>query len=82
MSTYRPEFEAALRLFTRVSEAMVARGLARPVLVGGAAVELTRPVPMSPAISIRHAVTVGVRGLTAPLWFYQTSRLCRNLLPK
>lgn len=39
-SPYRPEFEAALRLFARVSEAMVARGLSRPVLVGGAAVEL------------------------------------------
>ncbi|MEP6785035.1 MAG: hypothetical protein ABI898_04755 [Sphingomonadales bacterium] len=38
-ATYRPEFEAALRLFARVSEAMVARGLARPVLVGGAAAE-------------------------------------------
>ena len=40
MSAYRPEFEAALRLFARVSEAMVMRGLPRPVLVGGAAVEL------------------------------------------
>jgi hypothetical protein len=37
---YRPEFEAALRLFARASEAMVARGLSRPVIVGGAAVEL------------------------------------------
>ena len=39
-SPYRPEFEAALRLLARASEAMVARGLRRPVLVGGAAVEL------------------------------------------
>ncbi|MFM9977219.1 MAG: hypothetical protein ACKVOP_04140 [Sphingomonadaceae bacterium] len=39
-SPYRPEFEAALRLLARVSEALVARGLPRPVLVGGAAVEL------------------------------------------
>ena len=39
-SPYRPEFEAALRLLARVSEAMVVRGLPRPVLVGGAAVEL------------------------------------------
>ena len=38
--SYRPEFEAALRLFARVSEAVVARGLSRPVIVGGAAVEL------------------------------------------
>lgn len=38
-SPYRPEFEAALRLFARVSESMAARGLSRPVLVGGAAVE-------------------------------------------
>ena len=40
MSFYRPEFEAALRLFARVSTAMVARGLVAPVLVGGAAVEI------------------------------------------
>jgi hypothetical protein len=39
VSPYRPEFEAALRLFARVSEAMAARGLRRPVLVGGAAAE-------------------------------------------
>lgn len=39
MSGYRPEFEAALRLFARVSEAMRARGLSLPVLVGGAAAE-------------------------------------------
>lgn len=38
-SIYRPEFEAALRLFARVSEAMHHRGLQRPVLVGGAAAE-------------------------------------------
>jgi hypothetical protein len=40
MSAYRPEFEAALRLFARVSEAMKARGFQAPVLVGGAAVEI------------------------------------------
>ena len=39
-SAYRPEFEAALRLFARVSEAMKARGFQAPVLVGGAAVEI------------------------------------------
>lgn len=38
-SPYRPEFEAALRLFAQVSEAMHKRGLSRPVLVGGAAAE-------------------------------------------
>lgn len=38
-SPYRPEFEAALRLFARVSEAMSRSGLSRPILVGGAAVE-------------------------------------------
>jgi hypothetical protein len=31
---WRPEFLAALRLLARVSEAMAARGLPRPVLVG------------------------------------------------
>jgi len=40
MSSYRPEFEAALRLFARLSEAMKARGFSRPILVGGAAVEI------------------------------------------
>ena len=40
LSPYRPEFEAALRLFARASEAMHRRGFQRPVLVGGAAVEL------------------------------------------
>lgn len=40
MSAYRPEFEAALRLFARVSEAMDEQGLPRPILVGGAAAEL------------------------------------------
>ena len=40
MTAYRPEFEAALRLFAQVSEAMKARGFQAPVLVGGAAVEI------------------------------------------
>lgn len=40
MSLYRPEFEAALVLLARVSDVMVARGLPRPVLVGGGAVEI------------------------------------------
>ena len=40
MKAYRPQFEAALRLFARVSEAMKARGLPAPILVGGAAVEI------------------------------------------
>jgi len=37
---YRPEFVAALQLYARISEAMHARGLQRPILVGGAAAEL------------------------------------------
>lgn len=36
---WRPEFLAALRVLAQVSEAMTARGLPRPVLVGGGAVE-------------------------------------------
>ncbi|GGB25546.1 hypothetical protein GCM10011380_13880 [Sphingomonas metalli] len=40
MSAYRPEFEAALRLFARASEAMKAQGYGVPILVGGGAVEL------------------------------------------
>jgi hypothetical protein len=40
MSSYRPAFEDALRLFARVSEAMKARGFEPPILVGGAAVEI------------------------------------------
>ena len=39
-SPYRPEFEAALRLFAQVSEAMKQEGFEAPVLVGGGAVEL------------------------------------------
>ena len=39
MTAYRPEFEAALRLFARVSEAMHEQGFQRPILVGGAAAE-------------------------------------------
>jgi len=38
-SPYRPEFEAALRLLAKVSEAMHQRGFQRPILVGGAAAE-------------------------------------------
>lgn len=40
MTPWRPEFEAALRLFARVSEALRRQGLEAPVLVGGAAAEL------------------------------------------
>ncbi len=36
---YRPEFEAAPRLFAAVSEAMSEKGFQRPILVGGAAAE-------------------------------------------
>ena len=36
---WRPEFLNALRMLARVSEAMAGRGLPRPVLVGGGAVE-------------------------------------------
>lgn len=36
---WRPAFEAALRLLAQLGEAMAARGLPRPVLVGGAAAE-------------------------------------------
>lgn len=39
MPAYRPEFEAALRLLAKVSEAMHNRGFQRPILVGGAAAE-------------------------------------------
>ena len=39
-SPWRPEFLQALELLARVSEALHARGLPRPVLVGGGAVEL------------------------------------------
>jgi hypothetical protein len=38
-SPYRPEFLAGLRLLALVSERMEARGLRRPILVGGAAAE-------------------------------------------
>jgi hypothetical protein len=38
--SYRPEFEAALRLFARASREMERRGFSAPILVGGGAVEL------------------------------------------
>ena len=40
VSSFRPEFEAALIIFARVSETIEAKGYAAPILVGGAAVEL------------------------------------------
>lgn len=40
MTRYRPEFTAALAMFARISDAMSARGCSRPILVGGAAVEI------------------------------------------
>lgn len=39
-SLYRPEFEAALRLLARISQAMDEGGHRPPVVVGGAAVEI------------------------------------------
>jgi hypothetical protein len=39
MGLRRSEFEAGLHLLARVSDAMRARGLMRPILVGGAAAE-------------------------------------------
>ena len=45
--SYRPAFVAALQLLARVSEAMVARALPRPILVGGAAVEFYSGSAMS-----------------------------------
>lgn len=36
---YRPEFIEALKLLGRAFDAVVARGIERPVIVGGAAVE-------------------------------------------
>jgi hypothetical protein len=38
-SLYRPEFEAALRLFAQACEAMHRKGLQRPILIDGAAAE-------------------------------------------
>lgn len=40
MRAFRAEFEAALRAFARVSEAMMRDGFMAPILVGGAAAEL------------------------------------------
>jgi hypothetical protein len=39
-SDYRPEFEAALRLFARASALHIKKGYDAPILVGGGAVEL------------------------------------------
>ena len=40
MSIFRPQFEDALIVFAKVSEAVEQAGFQRPILVGGAAVEL------------------------------------------
>lgn len=40
MSVFRPQFEQALNIFAKVSEAVDRAGFQRPILVGGAAVEL------------------------------------------
>lgn len=40
MTTYRPEFETALRVFARASRVLTAQGDEAPILVGGAAVEI------------------------------------------
>lgn len=40
LPTYRPEFEAALRLLARISAEMDAGGYRPPILVGGGAVEV------------------------------------------
>ncbi len=40
MSVWRPEFEAALAVFAAISDEMAAHGAQRPILVGGAAVEM------------------------------------------
>ncbi len=39
-SPWRPEFEAALSVLASISDALVDRGHSRPILVGGAALEL------------------------------------------
>ena len=44
-SPWRPEFIDAVRLLARLNEAMEGRGLPRPILVGGGAVEFTAVAP-------------------------------------
>lgn len=54
---WRPEFVAALRLLAQASEAMAARGLSRPILVGGGAVEFyTGSALMTGDIDVTSAV--------------------------
>ena len=53
-SPYRPEFEAALRLFAQVSEAMATKGFQRPILVGGAAAEFWS----------KSEINTGITGIT------------------
>ena len=50
-SPWRPEFLDALRMLARLSEALARRGLPRPVLVGGGAVEFyTGSAVMTPIL--------------------------------
>ena len=54
---WRPEFIAALRLLAQASDAMAERGLSRPILVGGGAVEFyTGSMLMTGDIDVTSAV--------------------------
>ena len=68
MSAYRPEFEAALRLFARVSEAIKAKGNSTPLAK-------TMTMSYTPAMSTRTAkpVTVTLGPLTGMAQGYVAS---------
>jgi len=70
---WRPELIAALRLLAEVSEAMHRRGLPRPILVGGAAVEywsgsavMTGDVDLTSPVQPELEEELTRRGFTKP----------------
>jgi hypothetical protein len=83
MTAYRPEFEAALRLFARVSEAMKVRGFQAPVLVGGAGITVTgASSPKQPVMLnlFQHLIISSRRCLSKILKQVQDDPLGQHLL--
>jgi len=79
-SPWRPEFLKALELLAQVSEAMHARGLPRPVLVGGGAVEFyTASALMTGDIDVTSPVQPELEEELQRLGFVKPSGAGRSL---
>jgi hypothetical protein len=76
---WRPEFLDALRMLARVSEGMAARGLPRPVLVGGGAVEFyTGSAVMTGDIDVTSPVQPELEEELQKLGFVRPSGPCKS----